>query len=90
MTKSWSTKDANRAVSAIAVILKRVGALPEMLTDAYLHEIETGKVSVARRFYEQLALNCPPALDYFTETAAEAHESEKDVVKGPPRVIPID
>jgi hypothetical protein len=90
MTKSWSAKDANRAVSAIVVILNRVGALPEMLTDAYLHEIATGKVSVARRFYEQLALSCPPALDYFTESVVEARETEKDRVKGSLREIPID
>ena len=90
MAKSWSTKDANRAVVAIAVILKRVGALPKMLADAYLHEIETGEITVARRFYEQLAVDCPPALDYFTETAVEARESEKDRGKGSLRTIPID
>ena len=59
MVESWSTEDANQAVVAIAVILKRFGALPTVLADAYQHEIEIGDVSVARRFYEQLAVNCP-------------------------------
>ncbi len=90
MDESWSTEDTNQAVVAIAVILKRVGALPKMLADAYQHEIEIGDVSVTRRFYEQLAVNCPAALDYFTESAADARESEKDRVKGSLRKIPID
>jgi predicted GNAT superfamily acetyltransferase len=90
MVESWSTEDANQAVVAIAVILKRVGALPKVLADAYQHEIEIGDVSVARRFYEQLAVNCPAALDYFTERAADERESEKDRVKGSLRKIPID
>jgi predicted GNAT superfamily acetyltransferase len=90
MVESWSTKDANQAVVAIAVILKRVGALPKVLTDAYQHEIEIGNVSVTRRFYEQLAVNCPAALDYFTERVVDERESEKDHVKGSLRKIPID
>ncbi len=90
MVESWSTENANQAVVAIAVILKRFGALPKVLADAYQHEIEIGDVSVARRFYEQLAVNCPPALDYFTERAADERESEKDRVKGSLRKIPID
>ena len=90
MIESWSTDDANRAAIAIAVILKRIGALPKVLTDAYLHEFEIGEVSVTRRFYELLAINCPPALDYFTESEADARESENDRVKGALREIPID
>jgi hypothetical protein len=90
MVESWSTEDANRAVIAIAVTLKRVGALPKVLVDAYQHEIDLGEVAVTRRFYEQLAVNCPAALDYFTERAADARESEKDRVKGSLREIPID
>jgi predicted GNAT superfamily acetyltransferase len=90
MVESWSTEDANQAVIAIAVILKRFGAIPTVLADAYQHEIEIGDVSVARRFYEQLAVNCPAALDYFTERVTGARESEKDRVKGSLRKIPID
>jgi hypothetical protein len=90
MVESWSTEDTNRAVIAIAVILKRVRALPKVLADAYQHEIEIGDVSVTRRFYEQLAVDCPAALDYFTERASAARESEKDRVKGSLREIPID
>jgi len=90
MVKTWSIEDVNRAVIAIAVILKRVGALPKLLTNAYQHEIAIGEVSVTRRFYEQLAVTCPAALDYFTESVAEVLESEKDRFKGPLRKIPID
>jgi hypothetical protein len=90
MVESWSTEDANQAVVAIAVILKRFGALPKVLADAYQHEIEIGDVSVTRRFYEQLAVNCPAALDYFTERVADERESKKDRVKGSLRKIPID
>ena len=90
MAESWSTEDANRAVIAIAVILQHVGALPTVLADAYQHEIEIGDVSVTRRFYEQLAVNCPAALDYFTERVVDERESEKDRVKGSLRKIPID
>jgi predicted GNAT superfamily acetyltransferase len=90
MVESWSTKDANQAVVAITVILKRFGALPKVLADAYQHEIEIGDVSVTRRFYEQLAVNCPAALDYFTERVVDERESEKDRVKGSLRKIPID
>ena len=90
MVESWSTEDVNQAVIAIAVILKRVRALPTVLTNAYQHEIEIGDVSVTRRFYEQLAVNCPAALDYFTERVIDERESEKDRVKGSLRKIPID
>jgi len=90
MIESWTTEDANRAVTAIAVILKRVGDLPKVLTAAYLHEIEIGEVSVTRRFYEQLAISCPTSLDYFTESETDVRESENDRVDGALRPIPID
>ncbi|HYA32959.1 MAG TPA: hypothetical protein VEG65_03040 [Candidatus Bathyarchaeia archaeon] len=83
-------KEVNRSVSAIRVILTRVGVLPQLLIAAYLHEIKTGDVSVTRRFYEQLALNCPSALDYFTESALKVRENEEDRVKGALREIPIN
>jgi len=90
MTETWSTEDADRAVAAIAIILRCVGALPKVLTDAYQHEIEIGEASVTRHFFEQLAVNFPAALDCFTESAIEAPESENDRVKGGLREIPID
>jgi methylaspartate ammonia-lyase len=34
MTESWSTEDADNAVLAISIILKRVGALPHVLLNA--------------------------------------------------------
>ena len=90
MTESWSTEDADNAVLAISIILKRVGALPQVLLNAYKHEIEIGEPVVTRRFYEQLAVNCPHALDLFTISIAEALETEIDRPKGALRKIPID
>jgi hypothetical protein len=90
MTESWSTEDADNAVLAISVILKRVGALPRLLLNAYKHEIEIGEVTVTRRFYEQLAVNCPHALDLFTISIADALETKIDPPKGPLRKIPIE
>ncbi|HEX7515178.1 MAG TPA: hypothetical protein VF393_06275 [archaeon] len=90
MTESWSTEDADNAVLAISVILRRVGALPQLLLNAYKHEIEIGEAAVTRRFYEQLAVNCPYALDLFTISMAEAHETEIDRPKDVLRKIPID
>jgi hypothetical protein len=45
---------------------------------------------VTRRFYEQLAVNCPHALDLFTISIAEALETEIDRPKAALRKIPID
>ncbi|MGZ4862871.1 MAG: hypothetical protein ACXV2E_08850 [Halobacteriota archaeon] len=90
MTESWSTEDADNAVTAIRVILKRAGALPHVLSRAYKHEIEIGELAASRRFYEQLAVNCPDALDYFTESAAGAQVALVDRPKGSLRKIPIE
>jgi hypothetical protein len=90
MTESWSTEDADNAVLAIGIILRRLGALPQVLLNAYKHEIEVGEPVVTRRFYEQLAVNCPHALDLFTISVAEALETEIDRPKGVLRKIPID
>jgi hypothetical protein len=89
MTESWSANDVDTAVVAIRVILERVGALPQVLSQAYIHEIKTGDLMVTRRFYEQLALSCPDALDYFTKSAADARDTETDRPK-PLRPIPIE
>jgi hypothetical protein len=90
MTESWSTEDVDNAVLAITVILKRVGALPQVLLNAYKREIEIGEPAVTRRFYEQLAVNCPHALDLFTISIAEALETKIVRPKGALRKIPIE
>ena len=90
MTESWSTEDVENAVLAISVILKRFGALPQVLLNAYKHEIEIGELPVTRRFYEQLALSCPDALDHFTESAADARDADAERPKGVLREIPIE
>jgi hypothetical protein len=89
MTESWSIEDADNAVLAISVILKRFGALPQLLLNAYRHEIEIGEPTVTRRFFEQLAVTCPHALDLFTISIAEALETEIDRPKAL-REIPIE
>jgi hypothetical protein len=90
MTESWSTEDVENAVLAIRVILKRVGALPQVLLNAYKHEIEIGELAVTRHFYEQLAVNCPDALDLFTTSTADARDADTDRPKGVLRPIPIE
>jgi hypothetical protein len=87
MTESWSTEDVDNAVLAISVILTRVGALPHILLNAYRYEIKIGEPAVTRRFYEQLAVNCPHALDLFTISIADALDTEID---RPKRTIPIE
>ena len=89
MTESWSANDVDNAVVAIRDILKRFGALPQLLLHAYIHEIKTGDLMATRRFYEQLALSCPDALDYFTVSAADVRDTETDRTK-PLRPIPIE
>lgn len=90
MTESWSTEEADNAVFAISVILTRFGALPQELLNAYKHEIEIGEPAVTRRFYEQLAVNCPFAIDFFTISAAEALDAKIHRPKGALRKIPIE
>lgn len=87
MTESWSANDVDNAVVAIRDILKRFGALPQVLSQAYIHEIKTGDLMVTRRFYEQLALSCPDALDYFTASASGARDTDRPK---PLRPIPIE
>jgi hypothetical protein len=90
MPESWSTEDADNAVRAISIILKRVGALPQVLLNAYTHEIKIGEPAVTRRFYEQLAVNCPHALDLFTISIADVPDASVDRPKGVLRKIPIE
>jgi len=90
MTESWSVEDADNAILAISIILKRVGALPQLLLTAYKHEIEIGEPAVTRRFYEQLAVNCPYAIDFFTISVADALDAKIDHPKGAMRKIPIE
>jgi len=90
MSESWSVADADNAVLAISVILKRFGALPQLLLNAYKHEIEIGEPAETQRFFEQLAITCPHALSLFTISIPEALEAEKDHPKRPLRKIPIE
>jgi hypothetical protein len=90
MTESWFTEDVDNAVFAIRIILKRFGALPQLLLKAYKHEIEIGELAVTRRFYEQLAVNCPDALDFFTTSVTDAPDTTIDRPKGSLRPIPIE
>lgn len=90
MTASWSSDDVDTAIAAICLIVKRVGALPQVLSNAYWHEIETGELAVTRCFYEQLAAKCPDALDYFTTGIDDVQEAKSDSRKSSLREIPIE
>ena len=89
MTETWSTEDVDNAVFTIRLILKRFRALPLLLLNAYRYEIVTGELTVTRRFYEQLALNCPPALDLFTASTTDTQDTSIDHPKEL-RTIPIE
>ncbi len=90
MISSWSSGDVDKAITAICLILKRVGTLPRVLSNAYRHEIETGELAVTRCFYEQLAAKCPDALDYFTEEISDTREAKSHFRKSSFREIPIE
>jgi hypothetical protein len=90
MTASWSSGDVDKAITAICLIMKRVGTLPPILSDAYRHEIETGELAVARCFYEQLAAKCPAALDFFTEEISDTRKTKSYSRKSSLREIPVE
>ena len=94
MTDSWSIEDADRAVATVVVFIERAGGLPQALVDAYKNAIDNGDIGVTRHFYEQLALKCPDAIDYFAESAieslAEAGDDTEERAEGRLREIPID
>jgi hypothetical protein len=90
MIANWSSGDVDNAIEAICLILKRVGTLPKVLSNAYRHEIETGELVITRCFYEQLAAKCPDALDYFTEEMSDTREAKSDSRKISLREIPIE
>lgn len=92
MTDSWSTEDADRAVATLAVFIEHGGGLPQALIDAYKSAIDSGDIGVTRHFFEQLALKCPDAIDYFTESTAERLAEAGDDAEEHPKLreIPID
>ena len=89
MTETWSTEDVDNAILAIRIIFKRFRSLPRLLLNAYLHEIEIGDLTMTRRFYEQLATNCPDAVDLFTTSINDAQDTPMDQPKEL-RPIPIE
>jgi hypothetical protein len=90
MTGRWSSGDVDKAIPAIYLILKHVGTLPQVLSNAYWHEIETGELATTRYFYEQLATKCPDALDYFTEETNDTGKAKSDSRKSSLREIFIE
>ena len=92
MTDSWSTEDADRAVATLAIFMEHGGGLPQALIDAYKSAIDNSDISVTRHFFEQLALKCPDAIDFFTESVTEGLAESGDDAEEQPKLreIPID
>ncbi|MFZ0926249.1 MAG: hypothetical protein WCE82_08490 [Halobacteriota archaeon] len=64
----WSSvEEVDVSVKAIVTIMKRKRKLPAPLVEAYKHALDTSTRELTRRFYEQLTVRCPEALDYFME-----------------------
>jgi hypothetical protein len=64
----WSSvEEVDVSVKAIVTIMKRKRKLPTPLVEAYKHALDTSTRELTRRFYEQLTVRCPDALDYFME-----------------------
>ena len=64
----WSSvEEVDVSVKAIVTIMKRKRKLPTPLVEAYKQALDTSTRELTRRFYEQLTIRCPEALDYFME-----------------------
>ncbi|MGB9371563.1 MAG: hypothetical protein WCB79_06535 [Halobacteriota archaeon] len=64
----WSSvEEVDVSVKAIVTIMKRKRKLPTPLVEAYKHALDTSTRELTRRFYEQLTISCPEALDYFMD-----------------------
>jgi hypothetical protein len=65
---TWgSFDDVDVSVETLYMIMKRKRKLPPPLVESYKHALDMSKREFTRRFYEQLTLRCPEALDYFMD-----------------------
>jgi len=69
MTKdSWnSAEEVGQSVETIVSIMKRKRRLPVPLVDSYKSALDSSDLEFTRKFYEQLTVKCPEALDYFMD-----------------------
>jgi hypothetical protein len=59
--------DVERAIATIKHIVERTKKLPPVLVAAYSEALESASSEVVRRFFEELATQCPDALELFIE-----------------------
>lgn len=63
---TWSSKESvNRAITTLARIWEKVGALPDDLVATYQEIIERSSRSIRAAFWELLAEKAPDCLSYF-------------------------
>jgi UPF0288 family protein (methanogenesis marker protein 3) len=59
--------DVDRAIATIKQIVERTKKLPPVLVTAYSEALEPASSEIVRRFFEELASQCPDALEHFIE-----------------------
>ncbi|HYB58788.1 MAG TPA: hypothetical protein VEB88_00900 [Candidatus Acidoferrales bacterium] len=59
--------DVDRAIVTIKQIVERTKKLPPVLVAAYSEALEPASSEIVRRFFEELASQCPNALAHFIE-----------------------
>jgi hypothetical protein len=65
---SWnSAEEVGQSVETIVSIMKRKRMLPVALVDSYKSALDSSDLEFTRKFYEQLTIRCPEALDYFMD-----------------------
>ncbi len=65
---NWnSAEEVGQSVETIVSIMKRKRKLPVALVDSYKSALDSSDLEFTRKFYEQLTIRCPEALDYFMD-----------------------
>jgi hypothetical protein len=65
---TWTSfEDVDVSIETVHEIIKRKRKLPPPLVEAYKHALDASRRELIRRFYEQLTIRCPEALDYFID-----------------------
>jgi hypothetical protein len=65
---TWtSIDDVDVSIETVYEIIKRKRKLPPLLVEAYKHALNASRQELIRRFYEQLTIRCPEALDHFID-----------------------
>ena len=82
MAETLSTMgEVDRAVAAIKQIKERTTKLPPVLVEAYKEILESASSAIVRRFFEDLASQCPDALEYFMDVDKQQKIEDENQTK---------